>query len=167
MIPVSHRPLYIKKFKITTVVKSKQALAGLAFNTRESQILTFLWAQILLIAMVLLHDLGICKPAEPASCKTFRVDDKNVVRQVLSMWHFITKSFKSEAYVEKMEYTWLQRTTLNWYEWEEKLVLLLMNIKIYLSFISVLKCYFCQYYKCGWPILSNITTLCIHVSLLC
>lgn len=72
MIPVSHRPLYIKKFKITTVVKSKQALAGLAFNTRESQILTFLWAQILLIAMVLLHDLGICKPAEPASCKTFR-----------------------------------------------------------------------------------------------
>lgn len=41
MIPVSHRPLYIKQFKITAVIKSKQALAGLAFDTGESQILTF------------------------------------------------------------------------------------------------------------------------------
>lgn len=71
VILVSHRPLYIKKFKITTVVKSKQALAGLAFNTGESQILTFLWPKILVIATALLHDFGICKPAEPASCKTF------------------------------------------------------------------------------------------------
>lgn len=48
MIPVSHRPLYIKQFKITAVIKSKQALAGLAFDTGESQILTFfLWPQTL------------------------------------------------------------------------------------------------------------------------
>lgn len=47
MIPVSHRPLYIKQFKITAVIKSKQALAGLAFDTGESQIYLFLWPQTL------------------------------------------------------------------------------------------------------------------------
>lgn len=31
--------------------------------------------------------------------KRLGVDDKNVLRQVLNMWHFITKSFKNEAYV--------------------------------------------------------------------